>query len=190
MCTDVTANALSGTFQCNRIKWRCLHRAAKTIYEMKKCNHVEQITSLCKHTFTNKWILWGVHPCIFSLSLHPAHTMPLWMMKAMILYIYHWVVLMLTVCVHSKGLCLCGERQKHTGAEVPRVPMWYSGCSHRHKSPRNLLQGGRPHQHLLCNSQLIFILHEYCVAVSNAAGDEVLGFSVINRVLSTVRSKS
>lgn len=49
-----------------------------------------------------------------------------------------------------QGLCLRGERQKHAGAEVPRVPMWYSCCSHRHKSPRNLLQSGCRHGPRLC----------------------------------------
>lgn len=41
----------------------------------------------------------------------------------------------------NQGFRLCGQRQKHTGAEVPRVSMWYSCCSHRHKSPRILFQG-------------------------------------------------
>lgn len=49
-----------------------------------------------------------------------------------------------------QGLCLRGERQKHAGAEVPRVPMWYSCRSHRHKSPRNLLQSGCRHGPRLC----------------------------------------
>lgn len=41
-----------------------------------------------------------------------------------------------------QGLCLRGERQKHAGLKVPRVPMWYSRRSHCHQSSRNLLQSG------------------------------------------------
>lgn len=48
----------------------------------------------------------------------------------------------------SQGFCLRGERQKHAGAQVPRVPMWYSRRCHRHESPRNLLQGQSRQRHL------------------------------------------
>lgn len=55
-----------------------------------------------------------------------------------------------------QGFCLCGQRQKHTGAEVPRVPMWYPRCSYRHKSSRHLFQGGC-HYHY-CLHQWAYLL--------------------------------
>lgn len=54
-----------------------------------------------------------------------------------------------------QGLCLRGERQKHAGAKVSRVPMWYSCRSHRHKSPRSLLQSGCHYRRRLCMNELI-----------------------------------
>lgn len=57
------------------------------------------------------------------------------------LAIHVWLIVLRLPSVFQ-GLCLRGERQEHARAEVPRVPMWYSCRSHRHESPRNLLQGG------------------------------------------------
>lgn len=54
-----------------------------------------------------------------------------------------------------QGLCLRGERQKHASLKVPRVPMWYSRRSHRHESPRNLLQSGCHYRRCLCMNELI-----------------------------------
>lgn len=62
-----------------------------------------------------------------------------------------------------QGLCLRGERQKHAGAQVPRVQMWYPRRSHRYKSSRNLLQGGCHHCRRLHLSESI------CSETSNHA---------------------